>query len=88
MEGWPVNDTSENIHSRMVAMMKQKSGRERMEMGASMFDAARALALHSLRGRSQAELPGLLFLRCYGADFSARKKKRIAAHLSMNSKRS
>lgn len=82
-KGWPVNDTPENIRACMISMMRGRSGHERLRMGASMFDSARALALHSLRSCNRAELSERLFLRFYGADFPAHKRDKIAASLGM-----
>lgn len=64
-------------------LMMSRSPQERGQMGASMFDAARAVALSSIRQR----MPGLsateervqLFLRLYERDLSAEQVRRVVA---------
>lgn len=63
-----MNDTSPEIERRFRQMIMARTGAERLVMGASMFDAARAIVLASL----PKDLPGedlkqKLFERIYGA---------------------
>jgi hypothetical protein len=66
-------------------MLLERSGAERMRMGASMLATARALVLASVRERDPgADAPALrraLFLRFYGADVDPATRERIAARL-------
>lgn len=62
-----MNDTSPEIEERVHEMMMARSGAERMIMGASMFDAARAIVLASLpKDLPKEELKRRLFERIYG----------------------
>ena len=63
-----MNDTPPDIEKKLRAMMMARSGAERMIMGASMFDAARAIILASLpKDLAPDELKRRLFERIYGA---------------------
>ncbi len=63
-----MNDTSPEIKRRFRQMIMARSGAERLIMGASMFDAARAMVLASLpKDLSEDELKRRLFERIYGA---------------------
>jgi len=62
-----MNDTSLDIEEKFHEMMMARSGAERVVMGASMFDAARAIVLASLPQDLPAdELRRRLFERIYG----------------------
>jgi len=62
-----MNDTSLEIEEKFHEMMMARSGAERVVMGASMFDAARAIVLASLPKDLPAdELRRRLFERIYG----------------------
>jgi len=62
-----MNDTSPEIERRFRQMIMARSGAERLIMGASMFDAARAIVLASLpKDLSEDELKRRLFERIYG----------------------
>ena len=63
-----MNDTPPEIERKMREMMMARSGAERMIMGASMFDTARAIVLASLpKDLPPEELKRKLFARIYGA---------------------
>jgi hypothetical protein len=63
-----MNDTSPEIARKFHEMIMARSGAERMIMGASMFDAARAIVLASLpKDLSEEQLKRKLFERIYGA---------------------
>ncbi|MCK6554256.1 hypothetical protein L6Q96_06670 [Candidatus Binatia bacterium] len=75
--------------TRVRTLLMQRSGEERLRMGCSMFDAARAFACAGLgdstcTDRSCAMREGL-FLRTYGNDFAAATRERIVAHLRSRS---
>ena len=62
-----MNDTPPEIQERVHEMMMVRSGAERMIMGASMFDTARAIVLASLpKDLPKEELKRRLFERIYG----------------------
>ena len=62
-----MKDTSPEIEQTMRQMIMLRSGAERMIMGASMFDAARALVLASLpQNLCEDELRRRLVERTYG----------------------
>ena len=63
-----MNDTPPEIEEMFREMLMARSGAERMIMGASMFDSARAIVLASLpKDLSEEELKRRLFERTYGA---------------------
>ncbi len=63
-----MNDTPPEIEKKVREMMMARSGAERMIMGASMFDAARAMVLASLpKDLPEEEIKRRLFERIYGA---------------------
>jgi hypothetical protein len=62
-----MNDTRPEIEEKMREMMMARSGSDRLKMGASMFDAARAMVLASLpKDLPEDELKRRLFERIYG----------------------
>ena len=80
-----MNDTSPEIEKRYHALLMQRSGEERLKMGASMYDAARAIVRSSILnenpGLTASELKEKIFLRFYGLDFSEAQKQKIIAGL-------
>ena len=63
-----MNDTSPEIERRFRQMIMSRSGAERLIMGASMFDAARAIVLASLpKDLPEEDLKQKVFERTYGA---------------------
>jgi len=80
-----MNDTSEEMEKRYHAMLMQLSGEERLKMGCSMYDAARAIVRSSILnenpGLTEGELKERIFLRFYGLDFSESQKQKIIAGL-------
>ena len=77
-----MKDTSKEVHSRMLEMMRRKSGEERLKMGFSMFDMAKHLVLASLEcGEDDANVRAQLFVRFYGKDYSREQKIKIIRHL-------
>lgn len=79
-----MNDTSAKIRGVMEEMMKNKSGVERLKMGADMFDMAKKIVASSVPDCSDTDLCLLFFDRFYGRDFSAQIKKKIERHLRLN----
>ena len=81
-----MNDTPPDVDRRYRQMLLALPGRRRLEMGASMAAAARALARAGILARhpdaTEAELRRALFLRFYGDDFSPRARERILAWLA------
>ena len=78
-----MKDTSDQVHGVMIAMMKRKSGEERMKIVATMFETAIQLILESSRGPlDDAEAGATVFMRFYGHDFIPEEKEKILAHLS------
>jgi hypothetical protein len=67
-------------------MLLERSGADRVRMGASMFATARALAIASIRagepGVSAGALRRALFLRFYGDDFGHEARQRVLARLA------
>ena len=78
-----MKDTPGMIHKRMLVLLMNKTGEERLMMGASMFDMAKQLARASLKGmQDEGEERAALFMRFYGSDFSDEQRARIIIHLS------
>ena len=80
-----LSDTSPEMEKRYHAMLMERSGQERLEMGCSMYDAARAIVRSSILnenpGLTEGELKERIFLRFYGLDFSETQKRKIIAGL-------
>ena len=67
-----MNDTLPEIEERMHQLMMKRSGAERIVMGASMFDAARAIMRASFpKNLSSDELKQRLCERTYGVKLAA-----------------
>ena len=81
-----MTDTSPEVERRYREMLLQRSGAERVKMGASMFATARALLVASVREKEPAASPAALrralFLRLYGGDFEPEQRERIAMRLA------
>ena len=79
-----MNDTPEAVQNLYRTLLMRRSGSERLHMGCTMFDTARAFARANLRGHSHndAELRARLFIRTYGGDFDPEAVERISAWLS------
>ena len=77
-----MRDTPPHIEERYHKMLMQRSGAERMLMGARMFETAKQLVLASLPPElPEQEKRVQLFLRFYGPDFSPDKRDEIIQHL-------
>jgi hypothetical protein len=63
-----MNDTSPEIEQKMHEMIMARSGAERLRMGASMFESAKAIIISSLpKNLPEDELRRQLFRRIYGS---------------------
>ena len=63
-----MNDTLPEIEQKMHEMIMTRSGVERLRMGASMFESAKAIIISSLpKNLPEDELRQQLFRRIYGA---------------------
>lgn len=80
-----MNDTSPEMEKRYHTMLMERSGKERLKMGCSMYDAAREIVRSSILnenpGLTEGELKEKIFLRFYGLDFSETQKRKIIASL-------
>ena len=80
-----MNDTGPEMEERYHTLLMRLSGEERLKMGCSMFDAAKAIVKSSILnenpGIAVGELKEKIFLRIYGPDFSESQKRKIIAGL-------
>lgn len=78
-----MTDTSPEMERRYRAMLMARSGEERLKMGCSMHDTARALVEASIRQQDPQTTPEALrkalFLRFYGHEFDPESRVRILA---------
>lgn len=79
-----MNDTSARVQERYERMLLNKSPEERVRMACSLFDFSKELVVSSIKAENPAisgkELRSQIFLRFYGADFNAEKKRKIASY--------
>lgn len=82
-DGGVMNDTSPEMDERYRAMLMPWSGEERLKMGCSMFDTAKALMRAGILERtpqaSPAEIRRALFMQLYGHEFDAEARAKILA---------
>ncbi len=76
-----MKDTPPEIEDRYRELLMQRSGVERLHMGADMFDTARELAIAGLRAEGVEDLRAALFLRFYGDEFEPQERARIVERL-------
>ncbi len=80
-----MNDTRPEMERLFDALMKEKTGQERLKMGFSMFDLARSQALASIKrehpNAGMKEIKKEIFLRFYGEEFSTEERQKILARL-------
>lgn len=62
-------DTPEHVEDSVRTMMMERTGAERMAMGCSMYDAAKAMARASLAHLPEQDVRIQLFERFYGSEF-------------------
>ena len=81
-----MNDTSLKMERLLHDLLMAKSGEERLAMGCSMFDDAKAVALSGLRaarpGMNARECRLQLLMRLYGQDLGLSRLKRVSAHFA------
>ena len=80
-----MTDTPADVQARLDALMRQRSGSDRVRMMSEMFDFAKALVLANLcaghPGATAAELRVLLFDRLYGSEIATAQRATIVACL-------
>lgn len=85
-----MNDTHPSIEAKIEELLRSRTPEERMRMGASMFDAAKAMALAGIRHDhpelGESGIRRALFLRFYGDDFDAFQRERIADWIASGGK--
>ncbi|HNI89351.1 MAG TPA: hypothetical protein PKX55_14425 [Leptospiraceae bacterium] len=80
-----MNDTSPEIESMLRKKYMSLSGWERVQIGSSMFDAAKKIVEYSLpKNLSEKEKKIQMFLRFYGHEFSEVEKQKIIERITLN----
>ena len=78
-----MNDTSPEMEEHYRAMIMEQSGEERLKMGCSMFDTAKALMRAGILDQnpqaSSVEIRRALFMQLYGHEFDADSRTKILA---------
>jgi hypothetical protein len=81
-----MKDTPPDVARRYQDLLMQRSGEARLRMGWSMYAAARAIVVASIRAKepdaSPARVRQALFLRFYGGDFDPVTRARILQALA------
>ena len=76
-----MKDTPDEVDLMYTRMLMEKSGKERLKMGFSMFDFVRQQVIASIkRDHPECDIGKLrkqLFLRFYGEDFSPEEREKI-----------
>ena len=79
-----MNDTNLKAERLFHNLLMTKSGAERLTMGCSMFDDAKAIVLAGLRAERPAmderECRIQILLRLYGQELGESRSQRISAH--------
>lgn len=80
-----MNDTSPQITAIYEQMMMQKSGKERLQMGFSMFNMARRQVIASIKKNNpeadEGQIRREIFLRFYGQDYSKEEQNKILSRI-------
>ena len=77
-----MRDTTDPMRERYRRMLMERSGAERMAMGAAMFDAARAMVLASLPpDLTDREIRIALLERIYGRELGEAQMRRVTERL-------
>jgi hypothetical protein len=88
-DGGVMNDTSPDMESRYRTMIMERSGEERLKMGCSMLDAAKALMQAGILDQnphaSPAEIRRALFMQLYGHEFDVESRAKILAVIESTS---
>ncbi len=83
LDGGGMNDTSPEMEECYRAMIMERSGEERLKMGCSMFDTAKALMRAGILDQnphaSPAKIRRALFMQLYGHEFDADSRRKILA---------
>jgi hypothetical protein len=78
-----MQDTSPEMESRYRAMIMERSGEDRLKIGCSMFDAAKALMRAGILDKNPHASPGeirrALFMQLYGQECDADSRAKILA---------
>lgn len=78
-----MKDTFPEMDARYRDMLMQRSGEERLKMGCTMFDTAKALMQAGILDQnphaSPAEIRRALFMQLYGHEFDADSRAKILA---------
>lgn len=78
-------DTSPEVDRLYRSLVMQRTGAERLRMGAAMFDAALVLVVASIRhgtvDPSEADLRAAAFMRIYATDLDERTRGAVIARL-------
>lgn len=78
-----MNDTPPEMSERYRGMLMQLPGEERLKIGCSMFDSAKALMragiLEQNPQASSAEIRRALFVQLYGHEFDAESRAKVLA---------
>ncbi len=81
-----MKDTHPTIEKIYLEMMMKRSGEERLQMGCSMFDAAKEIVKASILNEnpniSNVEMRQKIFLRFYGDDFNLEHQQKILSAMS------
>ena len=79
-------DTHPDVAIRFRDLMMSKSGRERLLMGCSMFDAAKQIVRSFIQnnrpGITEEEMKKEIFLRFYGKEFSRADREKLFSVLT------
>ncbi len=80
-----MNDTRPDVDKQFAALLRQRSGSDRVRMACEMFDLARALMVANIKaqhpGIADTALRVKVFERLYGSDFTPDERTRIIVQL-------
>ena len=77
-----MTDTNPKTQVRLAAMMRTKTGIERLKMGCSMFDMSKQLVIASVMASGKGnDIRRQLLLRFYQSDLDSKTINAIASHL-------
>ena len=80
-----MNDTSKKMEEKYFKLLMQRSGEERLKMGASMYATAKEIVKSSIleddKDITAFELKKKIFLRFYGHEFNADRVRKICEAL-------
>ncbi|MES1255428.1 MAG: hypothetical protein ABUS56_07470 [Acidobacteriota bacterium] len=80
-----MNDTTPEAAAALSALLRERSGSDRVRMMSDMFEMARTLVISSIRAQqpdiSEADLRAQVFARFYASDFAPEELARICERL-------